>query len=86
VLVDGQVQGVLFRDSCRRESLSRGVAGWVRNRSDGRVEAVFEGSPETVEAMVVWCGRGPPGARVAGVEVSEAPTEGMHGFRIVYST
>lgn len=86
MLVDGRVQGVLFRDTCRRESFARGVAGWVRNRSDGRVEAVFEGSPQAVEAMVAWCGTGPPGAGVSAVEVSEAPTEGLHGFRIVRST
>ena len=86
VLIGGRVQGVFFRESCRRESLARGVAGWVRNRSDGRVEAVFEGPPQAVEAMATWCGTGPPGAHVAEVTVSEAPIEGLHGFRIIPST
>jgi acylphosphatase len=81
-LVDGRVQGVFFRDSCRREALARGVAGWVRNRADGRVEAAFEGSPDAVEAMVAWCRHGPRGARVDRVDVSEATPEGHSGFAI----
>jgi acylphosphatase len=86
VLVDGRVQGVFFRQSCRREAELRGVTGWVRNRSDGRVEAVFEGSPDAVEAMVAWCRGGPPGARVDEVEVADEAAEGPSAFRIVPST
>ena len=52
VVVHGQVQGVFFRDTTRRQAESRGVAGWVRNRADGAVEAVFEGEPEAVESML----------------------------------
>lgn len=83
VLVSGRVQGVWFRDSCRAEAVRLGVAGWVRNRPDGRVEAVFEGDEDAVEAMVAWCGEGPPGAVVVAVEVVEEPLQGEQAFRIV---
>src|ERR1041385_5889444 len=60
VWVSGTVQGVFFRESARAEAERRGVAGWVRNLPDGRVEAVFEGPAVEAEAMVDWCRRGPP--------------------------
>ena len=82
VVVEGHVQGVFFRDTMRREARRRGVAGWVRNRSDGAVEAVFEGDPEAVAAMVDFCERGPRGADVAGVETSDEPVEGVSGFDV----
>jgi acylphosphatase len=59
VVVSGRVQGVFFRDSCQRAASSRGVAGWVRNCSDGTVEAWFEGAPDAVSSMVDWCRSGP---------------------------
>ena len=65
VVVHGRVQGVFFRDSCRREAQARGVAGWITNRPDGAVEAVFEGEPDAVGALVDFCRRGPRGAEVA---------------------
>ncbi len=75
VVVTGFVQGVGFRVATARAARARGVAGWVRNRPDGSVEAVFEGRPELVEALVSWCERGPRGAAVASVEVvDERPT------------
>jgi len=70
VVISGFVQGVGFRYATRGRAASLGVAGWVRNRPDGRVEAVFEGEPERVESMVRWCRRGPSGASVEDVEVS----------------
>ncbi len=82
VLVEGEVQGVFFRDTCRREAQRAGVAGWVRNRRDGRVEAVFEGRAPAVEAMVGWCRSGPPHARVASVDVRAEEPEGDTGFRV----
>jgi acylphosphatase len=82
VVVHGYVQGVFFRDTTRREARRRGVAGWVSNRPDGSVEAVFEGEPETVAEMVRFCERGPRGADVARVDVSEEPLEGLSGFEI----
>jgi acylphosphatase len=82
VVVRGYVQGVFFRDSCRREASSRGVAGWVSNRHDGAVEAVFEGDPEAVAAMVDWCSRGPRGADVESVDETTEEPEGITGFDI----
>ena len=76
VVVAGEVQGVFFRDSCRREAAAHGVAGWVRNRSDGAVEAVFEGDEAGVRRMVDWCRTGPPRARVAHVDVIDEPPTG----------
>jgi acylphosphatase len=80
VVVSGDVQGVFFRDSTRREARAAGVTGWVRNRSDGRVEAVFEGSPEAVARLVRWCADGPRDASVDDVQVSEAQREGHERF------
>jgi acylphosphatase len=82
VVVHGRVQGVWFRDSCRREALAREVAGWVGNRFDGTVEAVFEGDEPAVAEMVAWCRIGPPRADVTGVEVVEEAPEGLVGFRV----
>jgi len=82
VVVSGRVQGVFFRDSTRREARARGVAGWVCNRADGGVEAVFEGASEAVEAVVAFCARGPRGAEVANVEATQEPPEGLTGFEV----
>jgi acylphosphatase len=82
VWVSGRVQGVWFRDGCRAEAESFGVSGWVRNLADGRVEAVFEGPPGPVDALVEWCRSGPPRARVLDVEVRHEPVVGEVGFRI----
>jgi acylphosphatase len=80
VWVSGRVQGVWFRDSARREARARGVDGWVRNLSDGRVEAVFEGPPAAVDAVVDWCRRGPARAVVTDVAVAEELVVGERGF------
>jgi acylphosphatase len=82
VTISGRVQGVFFRDSLRREAQARGVAGWARNTRDGTVEAVLEGSAEDVERVIDWCHRGPSGAEVSDVEVSEREPEGLRGFDI----
>jgi acylphosphatase len=82
VLIHGQVQGVFFRDTARRQAESHGVAGWVNNRSDGSVEAVFEGDDDDVEAMIAFCRQGPRGAEVAGVDVSEEQPEDLRGFEV----
>ncbi len=76
------MQGVSFRVLLRDRARSRGVTGWVRNRPDGAVEAVFEGAEEAVASLVDWCERGPAGAVVESFEVvSEAP-RGEQGFPI----
>jgi acylphosphatase len=82
VLVSGRVQGVFFRDTCQRLAQQHGVAGWVRNLSDGRVEAVFEGSAEDVERLMEWSRHGPRYAVVDHVEVRAEPPEGLDTFRI----
>ncbi len=82
VLVSGRVQGVFFRDSCQRLALENGVAGWVRNLPDGRVEAVFEGSPDQVGHLVAWARHGPRHARVQEVAVHPEPPEGLATFEI----
>jgi acylphosphatase len=85
VVVRGRVQGVFFRDTTRRMAAERGVAGWVRNRPDGAVEAVFEGEPEAVESMVRFAHEGPRGADVESVEVVEEEPEGLSGFSAGWS-
>jgi acylphosphatase len=82
VVVRGNVQGVFFRDSCRREARSRGVTGWVTNRFDESVEAVFEGEPEAVDALVDWCRHGPRGADVDSVDETREDPEGVSGFDV----
>lgn len=69
VFVSGRVQGVFFRVETRHEARKRNVTGWVKNTFDGRVEAIFEGQREDVEAMVEFCRKGPSGAKVTGVDV-----------------
>ena len=83
VVVRGEVQGVFFRDSTQEEARRRGVAGWVRNREDGTVEAVFEGPPDAVDAMVEWCRSGPSKADVRDMEASlERDPDGLEGFEV----
>jgi acylphosphatase len=81
-VVHGRVQGVFFRDTMRRMAQSRGVAGWVTNRPDGTVEAVFEGEPVDVESMLSFSREGPRGAAVERVELIEEEPEGLSGFAI----
>jgi len=83
VVAQGLVQGVCFRDTLRRAALRHGVAGWVRNRDDGRLEAVFEGPRDEVDRLVGVARRGPRGSRVERLEVWEEPAEGISGFNIV---
>ena len=83
VVVSGRVQGVFYRATCTRTACERGLAGSVRNRADGRVEAVFEGPAQLVDAMVSWCLHGPDLARVDEVELVEEAPAGEVGFRVV---
>ena len=82
VLISGRVQGVFFRDTCRRVAQQHGVAGWVRNLPDGRVEAVFEGPHEEVRRLVDWARTGPRLAAVDTVAVHPEPPEGLSTFHI----
>lgn len=82
VVVHGDVQGVFFRDTTQREAESAGVAGWVANRHDGTVEAVFEGDPDAVERMVSFAREGSRGAEVERVDISDEEPEGLSGFEV----
>ena len=83
MIVAGRVQGVVFREATRRRSAELSVRGWVRNRSDGCVEAVFEGSSRAVEEVLAFMHAGPPLAAVTGVEViEEPPGDEFDSFRI----
>jgi len=81
LVMHGRVQGVWYRDSMRREAEHLGVNGWVRNRSDGAVEAMVQGEAEAVDALVRWAHRGPQLAEVERVEVE--PGSGSYaGFEV----
>lgn len=83
VVVSGRVQGVGFRYSCRDQAGALGVAGWVRNRPDGRVELEAEGPSDSVDGLVDWCRVGPPHSSVTAVEVTEVEVTGDSGFHVV---
>ncbi|HVP26802.1 MAG TPA: acylphosphatase [Candidatus Bathyarchaeia archaeon] len=86
-LVSGRVQGVFFRSETKHEAERCGVKGWVRNLSDGRVEAVFEGEEESVRRLVEFFERGPPDAEVTSADVVWEPYRGeFKGFEIRYSS
>jgi acylphosphatase len=82
VIAHGRVQGVFFRDTTRREAATRGVSGWVANRPDGSVEAIFEGEEGAVESMVRLARGGPGRADVDRLEVFEEEPEGLTGFSV----
>ncbi|MBR9707584.1 MAG: acylphosphatase [Candidatus Diapherotrites archaeon] len=71
VFISGLVQGVFFRNNAQEQAVALGVDGWICNLADGRVEAIFEGEDERVNALMQWCNKGPNGARVDKVEVKE---------------
>ena len=81
--ITGRVQGVWYRGATEAEARRLGVDGWVRNLPDGSVEALVQGEPAAVRALVAWCRSGPPGARVADVTETVEPTgPDLAGFRI----
>ena len=82
VFVSGRVQAVFFRQTTRERARELGLSGWVRNRRDGRVEAVFQGPPGAVDAIIGWCHEGPPSAQVDDVDVSDEDPEPFPGFSI----
>lgn len=85
LIIKGRVQGVWFRESTRRQAVSLGLTGWVKNRPDQTVEALIEGEEDRVRKLVTWCHHGPSAARVTGVHESEEPWQGEFiSFEIVY--
>jgi acylphosphatase len=81
VVVRGRVQGVFFRAEASERARSLGLAGWVRNTTDGAVEAVFEGDRDRIDSIVAWCRRGPALAQVEDVTVEWEEPRGEAGFR-----
>ena len=85
VMIEGKVQGVFFRHHTQETAFHLGVKGWVRNRMDGSVEAVFEGDKESVNRMMEWCHQGPPAARVTKVHQTwEEYTGEFEDFSVTY--
>ena len=80
--IRGRVQGVGFRYAMRHEAMRLGVSGWVRNRSDGSVEAVAQGEGDAIEALIAWARQGPPAARVSEVEITAAEDPPYSGFEL----
>ena len=81
--VRGEVQGVGYRYTMRLVARDAGVAGWVRNRRDGSVEAEIEGEPDRVDEVLAWMAEGPPGSRVDSARVTEAAATGDSGFEVL---
>ena len=85
LIIEGRVQRVWFRESTRREAVSIGVSGWVRNLPDGSVEAVIEGPEDKVRKLVSWCHEGPPAAKVVRVrETKETWLGEFRSFDVVF--
>jgi acylphosphatase len=82
IVARGKVQGVCYRACAQETAESLGLAGWVRNRSDGTVEIHAEGGKSHLEKLVAWCHKGPPLARVSGLDVDWLPAEGLSSFEI----
>ncbi|MBW2369076.1 MAG: acylphosphatase [Deltaproteobacteria bacterium] len=85
LIIHGRVQGVFFRMETRQAAEKLGVFGWVRNKSDGTVEAVIEGPQEAVDTHIQWCRQGPPASAVTKVTITRQPYEGnFDRFDITY--
>lgn len=82
VFITGRVQAVSYRYYCRQEAGALGIKGWIRNLSDGKVEAVFEGERKAVEEMIEWCKAGSSSAEVSKVAVKWESAENLQGFEI----
>jgi acylphosphatase len=82
VFISGQVQGVFYRAECARQARALGLAGFVRNLPDGRVEAAFEGPDADVDAMVAWCHEGSDWSEVRAVAATDEPVTGETEFRV----
>ncbi|MCK9275801.1 MAG: acylphosphatase [Syntrophales bacterium] len=74
--ISGRVQGVFYRSHTKEKADQLSLGGWVRNLNDGRVEAVFEGTPESVDQIISWCEKGPPSSEVTHVDIQEEPHTG----------
>jgi len=85
LVIEGRVQGVWFRESTRREAVALKLTGWVKNRSDGTVEALIEGPEHEVNRLVSWCRKGPPAAGVSGIRKKQETWQGeFDSFDVVF--
>lgn len=85
LFITGKVQGVWYRQSMLKEAIKLGVKGWVKNLSDGRVEAVIEGDEKVLKELIRWCHIGPPGAIVTKIDIIEEPASSEFlSFKIMY--
>lgn len=85
IVISGLVQGVFFRHYTKKCAIQYDLTGWVKNRPDGKVEAVFEGGEQNIELMIDWCRSGPPCARIADIDIiREDATNTCPDFRIIY--
>ena len=82
LIIKGRVQGVFFRSETRELANKHNVSGWIRNNTDGSVEAVFEGSEESLKELLMWCEEGPSGARVEHIEINWEREKGIIGFEV----
>jgi acylphosphatase len=82
-LVSGRVQGVFYRDTCRKVASERDVAGSAENLAGGAVEVILEGEPEAVDEVLAWCRTGTSGSDVQDVGVTDETPEGLKGFRVI---
>ena len=82
VTVSGRVQGVWYRQSCRRRAEQAGVTGWVRNNPDGTVEAVIEGDQPAVDDVMAWMRSGPSNASVTSFDAQPVPPTGTTSFEV----
>ena len=77
VIISGHVQGVFFRACTQEEALKNNILGWVRNRLDGSVEAIFQGTEQNVIAMIEWCYKGSPSSKVLSVKTEDVNSKEM---------
>lgn len=82
VLVSGRVQGVGYRESAREQAIALNIVGWVRNLTDGRVEATIQGIAPAIDSMMKWFYEGPPAAKVTGIETKQQPLQAFETFEI----
>jgi len=85
VIISGRVQGVFFRASTKQKAEQLGITGWVRNTSDGKVEAIFQGGENKVKEMIDWCYHGPPLSRIDNIEIEDISYNNKYDFfSIIY--
>ena len=85
ITITGKVQGVFYRQSTKEKAIELGLKGQVKNLPDGKVQIIVTGTREQLDALSVWCKKGPPRALVSGVEITELPLKEFDNFTIVRS-